>query len=96
MQVKSIAECSKGSNELHSAILLTFIELPFVIKIFVLSIFEWPFYTGFSVLICQCIFYCLFSYELADLFCHLSTFMGLLFTFQCPLVPSHNLLSWVN
>ena len=33
----------------HSAILLTFIELPFVIKIPVLSIFEWPFYTGFTV-----------------------------------------------
>ena len=34
----------------HSAILLTFIRLPFVIKIFVLSIFERPFYTGFTVL----------------------------------------------
>ena len=34
----------------HSAILLTFIKLPFVIKIFVLSIFEWPFYTGFTEL----------------------------------------------
>ena len=34
----------------HSAILLTFIRLPFVIKAFVLSIFEWPFYTGFTVL----------------------------------------------
>ena len=34
MQVKSIAE--------HSAI------LPFVIKIFVLSIFEWLFYAGFT------------------------------------------------
>ena len=33
----------------HSAILLTFIKLPFVIKIFVLSIFESPFYTGFTV-----------------------------------------------
>ena len=33
----------------HSAILLTFIKLLIVIKIFVLSIFEWPFYTGFSV-----------------------------------------------
>ena len=33
----------------HSAILLTFIKLPFVIKIFVLSFFEWPFYTGFTV-----------------------------------------------
>ena len=36
---------------LDSAILLTFIKLPFVIKIFVLSIFEGPFYTGFTVLI---------------------------------------------
>ena len=35
----------------HSAIVLTFIKLPLVIKIFVLSIFEWPFYTGFTVLI---------------------------------------------
>ena len=35
----------------HSAILSTFIKLPFVIKIFILSIFEWPFYTGFTVLI---------------------------------------------
>ena len=26
-----------------------FIKLPFVIKIHVLSIFEWPFYTGFTV-----------------------------------------------
>ena len=42
MQVKSIE---------HSALLLTFIKLPFVIKIFVLSIFEWSFYTGFILLI---------------------------------------------
>ena len=35
----------------NSAILSTFIKLPFVIKIFVLSIFEWLFYTGFTV--CQ-------------------------------------------
>ena len=33
----------------HSAILPTFFKLPFVIKIFVLSVFEWPFYTGFTV-----------------------------------------------
>ena len=33
----------------HSAIVSTFIKLPFVIKIFVLSIFDWPFYTGFTV-----------------------------------------------
>ena len=41
MQVKSIAECS--------AVLLTVIKLPIVNKIFVLSIFEWPFITGFTV-----------------------------------------------
>ena len=28
---------------------LAFIKLPFVIKIFVLFIFEWPFYKGFTV-----------------------------------------------
>ena len=33
----------------HSAILSTFIKLPFVIKTFVLSSFEWPFYTGLTV-----------------------------------------------
>ena len=33
----------------NSAILLTFIKLPFVINIFVWSIFEWPFYIGFTV-----------------------------------------------
>ena len=33
----------------HSAILSTFIKLPFVIKIFVLSLFERPFYSGFTV-----------------------------------------------
>ena len=32
-----------------NSILLTFIKLPFVIKNFVLSNFEWPFYTGFTV-----------------------------------------------
>ena len=40
MQVKSIAECSK-----------TFIKLPFVFKIFVFSIFEWPLKAGFTVVI---------------------------------------------
>ena len=33
----------------HSAILSTFIKLPFVIKIYVLSIFEWPLKSGFTV-----------------------------------------------
>ena len=36
-------------QEEQSAIGLAFIKLPLVIKIFVLSIFEWPFYTGFTV-----------------------------------------------
>ena len=33
----------------HSEILLTFIKLPFVIKVFVLFIFEWLLKTGFTV-----------------------------------------------
>ena len=33
----------------HSAILLTFIKLPFIIKIFVLSIFEWSLKIDFTV-----------------------------------------------
>ena len=33
----------------HSEILSTFFKLPIVIKIFVLSIFLWPFYTGSTV-----------------------------------------------
>ena len=33
----------------HYAILSTFIRLRVAIKTFVLSIFEWPFYTGFTV-----------------------------------------------
>ena len=33
----------------HSAILLTFIKLQFVIKTFVLYTFEWPFYTGCTI-----------------------------------------------
>ena len=35
----------------HSAILLTSIELPHGFKSFVLSIFEWPLKTGFTVFI---------------------------------------------
>ena len=33
----------------HSAILSTFIKLPFTIKTFVLSISKWPLKTGFTV-----------------------------------------------
>ena len=33
----------------HSAILSIFFKLPFAIKTFVLSIFEWPLKTGFTL-----------------------------------------------
>ena len=48
-----VCATSKGLDQQgeHSAILSTFIKLPIVIMIFVLSIFEWPFYTGFTVII---------------------------------------------
>ena len=49
MHVKSISECSRGGGGGASAILSTFVKLPFVNKIFVLSIFEWLIYTGFIV-----------------------------------------------
>ena len=50
-------------------ILSTFIKLPFVIKIVVLSIFEWPLKTGFTVytkypacrVICQNVWFCVSS-----------------------------------
>ena len=47
MQVKSIAECSFCNT-------FDLIKLTFVIKIFVLSIFERPFYTGFTVVLNDC------------------------------------------
>ena len=47
MQVK-VLQIALSQGE-RSVILSTFIKQPFVIKIFVLSIFEWPFYTGFTV-----------------------------------------------
>ena len=37
-------------DQLSLNTLSTFIELPFVIKPFVLFIFEWPLYSGFTVL----------------------------------------------
>ena len=41
---------------MHSAILSKVIKLPFVIKIFVLSIFEWPLKTGFTVNKLSCLY----------------------------------------
>ena len=46
MHLKSVAECSKGSILQYFR---PFVKLPFVIKTFVLSIFEWPLKTGFTV-----------------------------------------------
>ena len=46
MQVKSIAECSKGSILQYFRNSLSY---HFAIKISVISFFEWPFYTGFIV-----------------------------------------------
>ena len=40
----------------HSAILSTYIKLPFVMKNFVLSIFEWQLKTGFTVLMAYDVF----------------------------------------
>ena len=37
----------------HSAILSTFIKLPIITQIFVLSIFEWPLKTGFTVYVLE-------------------------------------------
>ena len=44
MLVKSIAKCSKGG-------ILQYFRPSLVIEIFVLSIFDWPFYTGFLICI---------------------------------------------
>ena len=48
---QSIAECSKRAFSNTSI----FIKLPFVIKTFVLSIFEWPLKTGFTVFLYYCL-----------------------------------------
>ena len=64
----------------HSAILSTFMKLPFVIKIFVLSIFEWPFYTGFTVLnwfLCKISLYDIFFLKHQILLYTLAYDMGL-------------------
>ena len=42
-------KCCKILQGEYSAILLTLIKLLFVVMIFVLTIYEWPFYTGFTV-----------------------------------------------
>ena len=46
MQVKSIAECSRGE---HSAVFLTIFKLPHGLKTFVFSLFKRLLKTGFTV-----------------------------------------------
>ena len=46
MQVKVLQNAPRE----HSAILSTSIKLPFVVKTFVLSFYEWPLKTGFTVI----------------------------------------------
>ena len=62
----------------HSAILSTFIKLPFVINVFVLSIFEWLFYIGL-------LYFC-FEYQYVN-HCHSSmsiTVTQVLYFILCP------------
>ena len=47
--LKKIKNCFFKTNYRLMQVLSTFIKLPIVIKIFVVSILEWPFYTGFTV-----------------------------------------------
>ena len=47
----AFAEILQNAPREHSAILSTFIKLPFAIKTFVLSVFEWPLKTGFTVIL---------------------------------------------
>ena len=58
---------------MHSAILLTCIKLPFVNKICVLSIFEWPLKTGVTVHVFPYITFC--GCSLADTSTELGGFM---------------------
>ena len=83
----------------HSAILSTFIKLPFVIKIFVLSIFEWPFCTGFTV--CKeeiKIFLKTSVLENLLLFEKFFFFFKLFFSIICmnPASPIHAIMSFIN
>ena len=57
----------------HSAILLAFIKLPFVIKIFVLSIFEWSFNTGLTVFLISSQLDCRSTFIAMDSLCKWKT-----------------------
>ena len=76
----------------HSALLSTFIKLPFVIKIFVLSIFEWPFYKGFTIFVSQKIDFVLAESEDPDKMpCSAAFHLGLLCLQKYPFEPRHKI-----
>ena len=60
----------QGEHSEHSAKLSTFIKLPFVIKIFVLPIFEWPLKTCITVV---------YGADIKSVKCNLSPDMTLTF-----------------
>ena len=69
-----------------SAILSTFIKLTYVIKIFVLSIFEWPFNSGFTVSQMFVFFSCVMSYDINYSKCtELQTLFSFCFQIICSL-----------
>ena len=47
-QDQLLINAGQKDRRMYSAIRSTFIKLPLATKIFVLSIFEWPLYTGFT------------------------------------------------
>ena len=51
----------------HSAILSTFISYENVINNFVLSIFDWPFYTGFTVVPLTVLLYSISTLSIRDM-----------------------------
>ena len=65
--------------------LLNFIKLPFVVKTFVLSIFERPFYTGFALLLSIQL---LLSFSIIIIFCiSLNSYIS--FSFMCSSARIH-------
>ena len=78
MQVKSIAECSKGSILQYFQPSLSY-HLP--LRSLLISIFEWLFYTGFT----ECLTVCMLP-NFSCLCCHLLTFCKIYFLQQTIIV----------
>ena len=100
MQVKSIVEWE------HSVIHLTFIKLPFVIKIFILSIFELPvlmYYTMalISLPICAGLLLCCLQTDFLTIhdFSSCTNFLKIILPFKCILNGGkfcHLLMTFAN